>query len=246
MFHYQAPENLLENKIILVTGASSGIGRAAAKCFAQYGATVIIHGRNEDALTALYDEIIADGLAEPAIVTSDFLQASYDDFLVLQQNIGEAFGRLDGLLHNAGILTRLTSMATTTVLDWQNSMQVNVNAPFYLTKAMLPLLQESSSASVAFTSSSVGRQGRAYWGSYSISKFATEGMMQVLADELENISHIRVNSINPGATNTAMRRFAYPGELAENNPNPEDIMPLYLYLMGDDSMGISGQALNAQ
>lgn len=246
MFHYQAPQNLLENKIILVTGASSGIGRAAAKTFAEHGASVILHGRNEQALEALYDEIIEAKLPEPAIVTRDFLTASYDDFLVLQQHIGEAFGRLDGLLHNAGLLTRLTSIATTTPLDWQNSMQMNVNAPFLLTKAMLPLLQESSNASIAFTSSSVGRKGRAYWGSYAVSKFATEGLMQVLADELENVSQIRVNTINPGATNTAMRRFAYPGEVPENNPTPEQIMPLYLYLMGDDSIGINGQALNAQ
>lgn len=246
MFHYQAPKNLLEDKVILVTGASAGIGRAAAKTFAEHGASVILHGRNEQALEALYDEITAAKLPEPAIVTSDFLTASLDDFLVLQQNIGEAFGRLDGLLHNAGLLTRLTSIATTTALDWQNSMQVNVNAPFLLTKAMLPLLQESSNASIAFTSSSVGRKGRAYWGSYAVSKFATEGLMQVLADELENTSQIRVNSINPGATNTAMRRQAYPGEVAENNPTPEQIMPLYLYLMGDDSIGINGQALNAQ
>lgn len=246
MFEYQAPQNLLEDKIILVTGASAGIGKAAAIAFAEYGATVILHGRNQAALEDVYDEIMAKHLVEPAIVTSDFSKASFDDFMVLQQSIGEAFGRLDGLLHNASLLTRLTSIATTTVNDWQNSMQVNLNATFMLTKAMLPLLQESQSGSIAFTSSSVGRKGRAYWGSYAVSKFATEGLMQVLADELENTSNIRVNSINPGATNTAMRRFAYPGEVAESNPQPEEIMPLYLYLMGDDSIGVSGQALNAQ
>lgn len=246
MFEYQAPQNLLEDKIILVTGASAGIGKAAAIAFAEYGATVILHGRNQAALEDVYDEIMAKQLVEPAIVTSDFSKASFDDFMVLQQSIGETFGRLDGLLHNASLLTRLTSIATTTVNDWQNSMQVNLNATFMLTKAMLPLLQESQSGSIAFTSSSVGRKGRAYWGSYAVSKFATEGLMQVLADELENTSNIRVNSINPGATNTAMRRFAYPGEVADSNPQPSEIMPLYLYLMGDDSIGVSGQALNAQ
>ena len=246
MFNYQAPAQLLNNKIILVTGASEGIGRAAAKTFAQPGATVILHGRNQERLESLYDEIVAKGLSEPAIITSDFLTASYDDFVVLQNSIAEMFGRLDGLLHNAGLLTKLSSIAATNSKDWHNIMQVNVNAPFMLTKALLPLLQQSEQASVVFTSSGVGRKGRAYWGAYAASKFATEGLMQVLADELENISNIRVNCINPGATNTAMRRAAYPGEVAENNPQPEAIMPVYLYLMGNDSLSVNGQSLDAQ
>lgn len=246
MFNYQAPAQLLNNKIILVTGASEGIGRAAAKTFAQHGATVILHGRNQERLESLYDEIVAKGLSEPAIITSDFLTASYDDFVVLQNSIAEMFGRLDGLLHNAGLLTKLSSIAATNSKDWHNIMQVNVNAPFMLTKALLPLLQQSEQASVVFTSSGVGRKGRAYWGAYAASKFATEGLMQVLADELENISNIRVNCINPGATNTAMRRAAYPGEVAENNPQPEAIMPVYLYLMGNDSLSVNGQSLDAQ
>ncbi len=246
MFNYQAPAQSLNHKIILVTGASEGIGRAAAKTFAQHGATVILHGRNQERLESLYDEIVAEGLSEPAIITSDFLTASYDDFVVLQNSIAEMFGRLDGLLHNAGLLTKLSSIAATNSKDWHNIMQVNVNAPFMLTKALLPLLQQSQQASVVFTSSGVGRKGRAYWGAYAVSKFATEGLMQVLADELENISNIRVNCINPGATNTAMRRAAYPGEVAENNPQPEAIMPVYLYLMGNDSLSVNGQSLDAQ
>ena len=129
---------------------------------------------------------------------------------------------------------------------WLEVMQVNVNAQFLLTRALLPLLQAASSASIILTSSGVGRNGRAYWGAYAVSKFATEGFMQVLAGELENTSKVRVNSLNPGATNTAMRRTAYPGELPSDNPAPEDIMATYLYLMGDDSIGITGQPLNAQ
>ncbi|SRR5690554_665811 len=246
MFDYQAPKDLLQGKVILVTGSSEGIGRAAALSYARHGATVILHGRNQERLEALYDEIVAEKLAKPAIVTLDFAEASFDDYMVLQNSIGEMFGRLDGLLHNAGLLARRSSIASTNTKDWEKVMQVNVNAPFMLSKAMLPLLEESESASVIFTSSSVGRKGRAYWGSYAVSKFAIEGLMQVWADELENISNIRINSINPGATNTAMRRQAYPGELATNNPSPEQIMPLYLFLMGDDSLAIKGQALNAQ
>ena len=245
-FDYQAPADLLAGKVILITGSSEGIGRAAALSFAKHGATVILHGRNVARLEALYDEIIAAGGKEPAIMTADLQSADYEDFMVWQNSIGTEFGRLDGLLHNAGQLGRINPMANCLTSDWDKVMQVNVNAQFMLTKAMLPLLEESDAGSILFTSSSVGRQGRANWSAYSVSKFATEGMMQVLADDLENISNIRVNSINPGATNTAMRRLAYPGEAPTSNPEPEAIMDSYLFLMGDESRDISGQAINAQ
>ncbi|HEY9033909.1 MAG TPA: YciK family oxidoreductase [Pseudomonadales bacterium] len=246
MFDYHAPADLLADRIILVTGSSEGIGRAAAMAYARHGATVILHGRNQQRLESLYDEIVAEGLAEPAIAILDLASAGFEDFMVLQNSIGEQFGRLDGLLHNASILGRRSSIKSSNTNDWQNVMQVNVNAPFMLTKAMLPLLEQSASASVIFTSSSVGRHGRAYWGAYAVSKFATEGLMQVLADEQENTSNIRVNSLNPGATRTAMRMMAYPGESPDSNPEPAAIMPAYLYLMGDDSRHVHGQALDAQ
>ncbi len=246
MFDYDAPADLLKDKIILVTGASNGIGRAAAKTFAAHGATVLLHGRDVEALESCYDEIEAAGHPQPAILPLDLNTATYDDCMVMQNSIGEAFGRLDGLLHNAGVLGRLAPISNTLTKDWEQIMQVNVNAPFMLTRAMLPLLQESDNASVIFTSSSVGRKGRAYWGGYSVSKFATEGLMQVLADEMENISNIRFNTLNPGATDTRMRRQAYPAENPANNPQPAEIMPAYLYLMGDESTDINGEALNAQ
>ena len=246
MFNYQAPNNLLQDKVILITGATRGIGRAAATCFARHGATVILLGRHTESLEKVYDEMLDQGWPEPVIVSLDLETATYDDYLNLQQQIGETFGRLDGLLHNASLLGRLAPIENTFTQDFDKVMQVNVNAAFRLTKAMLPLLEESQSASVVFTSSSVGRKGRAYWGAYAVSKFATEGLMQVLADEVENTTNIRVNSINPGATQTDMRQQAYPGEEKTTNPTPEAIMPLYLYLFGDESRDIHGQALSAQ
>ena len=130
--------------------------------------------------------------------------------------------------------------------NFMRVMQVNVNATFMLTSTLLPLLKLSKDASVIFTSSSVGRKGRAYWGAYATSKFANEGLMQVLADEMDGICPGRANSINPGATRTGMRAQAYPGENPANNPLPEAIMPIYLYLMGPDSIGVNGQAFDAQ
>lgn len=246
MFNYQAPEQLLKNKTIFITGSSDGIGEAVARSYAKHGATVILHGRNVKKLEAIYDDIIEAGYPEPAIIPMDFKTASYDDFVHLKNSIEETFGKLDGLVHNASVLGRIGPISSTITNDWHDVMQVNVNAAFMLTKALLPLLESADDASIIFTSSSVGKKGRAYWGAYAASKFATEGLMQVLADELENISHIRVNSINPGATNTQMRRIAFPGENPNSNPTPSDITPLYLYLMGSDSKQVNGQALNAQ
>lgn len=243
---YQAPADLLKDKIILVTGAGDGIGRVAAKTYAAHGATVILLGRTVPKLEAVYDEIEAAGDAKPAILPVDLAGVRWEELEFLAQGVEQEFGRLDGLLHNASLLGQRTPMANYHYSVWQQVMQVNVNAAFGLTKAMLPLLEESKSASVIFTGSGVGLKGRAYWGAYAVSKFATEGMMQVLADEVDGVSNIRVNSINPGATRTNMRAAAYPAEDPKTVATPEDIMPTYLYLMGDDSIGINGKQFNAQ
>lgn len=246
MFDYKAPAGLLNDRVILVTGAGSGIGRAAANAYAAHGATVILSGRTVEHLEAVYDEIVAAGHREPAICPLNLNETKYEAYEQIAEVIEEEFGRLDGVLHNAGQLGQITPIENARVDTWYQIMQVNVSAAFMLTKALLPLLKQAPDASLVFTSSSVGRQARAHWGAYAVSKFATEGLMQVLADELENISNIRVNSINPGATNTTMRRLAYPGELATRNPDPGLIMPVYLYLMGPDSRTVNGKALDAQ
>ena len=246
MFDYQAAEQCLKEKIILITGASEGIGRALARCYASFGATVLLNARNVERLESLYDEIVEAGYPEPAICPMDLSSQNFEDYIVLQNSIGEAFGRLDGIVHNAGALGRVNPIANTITNDWLKVLQTNLNAPFFLSKALLPLLEESVSASMIFVSSSVGRKARANWGAYAVSKFGVEGLMQVLSDELDTISNIRVNSLNPGATNTAMRRMAYPGELATSNPEPEDVLPAFLFLMSDDSSNVNGQALNAR
>ena len=243
---YQPRADLLTGKTIMVTGAGDGIGRSAALCYAQHGATVILLGRTGSKLDAVYDEIESAGGPQPAIVEMDLATATEESYQNLASSLSGAFPQLDGILHNASILGDRRSIESAGYQSWQEVMQVNVNAQFLLTRYLLPQLQAAPAASIVFTSSGVGRTGRAFWGAYAVSKFATEGFMQVLAGELENTSKVRVNSLNPGATNTAMRRTAYPGELPSDNPAPEDIMATYLYLMGDDSIGITGQPLNAQ
>ncbi|BBB28837.1 YciK family oxidoreductase [Neptunomonas japonica] len=246
MFEYNAPNNLLENKIILVTGAGDGIGRAAALTYAAHGATVILVGKTTEKLENVYDEIEAAGGPKPAIVPLNLETATEHDYIDLTNILDNEFGHIDGLLHNASLLGVRTPIESYDPIIWQQVMQVNINAPFILTQTLMPLLHRSENASVIFTSSGVGRKGSAYWGAYSVSKFATEGFMQVMADEVENTANIRVNCINPGATRTKMRAYAYPGEQPENNPEPANIMPLYLYLMGHDSNDVNGQSLNAQ
>ncbi|MCA1772746.1 MAG: YciK family oxidoreductase [Halomonas sp.] len=243
---YQPAPDLLHDRVVLVTGAGDGIGRAAALSYARHGATVILLGRTIAKLERVYDEIEAQGGPQPAIFPLNFEGAKLKDFHDMADTLEKEFGCLDGLLHNAGLLGRITPFEQYDAALWEQVMQVNINGPIWMTQALLPLLQRSEDASVIFTSSSVGRKGRAYWGAYAVSKFATEGFVEVLADELDSEPHLRINTLNPGATRTQMRRNAYPGEDPANLRTPDDIMPTYLWLMGPDSAGTHGQKIDAQ
>lgn len=247
MFDYQAPADLLKDRIILVTGAGDGIGRCAAKTYAAHGATVILLGRTLSKLETVYDEIEAAGHPQPAIVPMNLEGAAVKDYEEMAMTIEESFGRVDGVLHNAALLGQRTPIELYDPETWDQLMRVNVTAPFLLCRALIPAMRNSEDASIVFMSSSVGRKAKAYWGAYAVSKFALEGLSQLLADELDDERHnIRVNSLNPGATRTNMRAHAYPAENPANNPTPEEIMPAFLYLMGRDSQGVTGQQLNAQ
>ena len=237
----------LQDRVILVTGASYGIGRSAALAFAREGATVILLGRTEDSLNTLYDEIESEGLAQPVVVPFDLEKAPEEAYFQLRDMIGNEFGRLDGLLLNAAQLGQRTPVSNYNWQVWQKLMQVNVNSQFLMARTLLPLLEEApADASILFTSSSVGRKGRAFWGAYAVSKFAIEGLMQTMADELENTSNVRVNTINPGATRTHMRAEAYPAENPGNVKEAEEMMEQYIYLMSAESKDVNGQALDYQ
>lgn len=243
---YTPRANLLAGRTILVTGAGDGIGKAVSSAFAAHGATLILLGRTVVKLEAVYDAIVAAGGPQPAIYPMDLEGATPDDHRQLAENVASQLGRLDGLLHNAGLLGSLTPIAHYDPVEWLRVIQVNLNAPFLLTQSCLPLLERAPEASIVFTSSGVGRRGRAYWGAYGASKFGVEGLMQILADELEENSTVRVNSLNPGRTRTAMRAAAYPAENPASLLTPADIVVPYLYLMGPDSVGVHGRALDAQ
>ncbi|OUS31521.1 YciK family oxidoreductase [Gammaproteobacteria bacterium 45_16_T64] len=246
MHNYQAPNDLLSDKIILVTGASDGIGKEAAISYARLGATVVLLGRSQEKLEDVYDLIESAGGPQPAIVPLNLESAVEQDYKQLADTIEQEFGRLDGLLLNASILGDITPIESYPVEQWARVMQINVNSQFAITKALLPLLKQSNAGSIIFTTSSVGRKGRAHWGAYGVSKFATEGLMQTLTDELENTCAVRVNCINPGATRTAMRANAYPAEDPATVCHPKDIMGLYHFLMGNESLDTKGQSLDAQ
>ena len=208
---YQIAENSLKDRVILVTGAGDGIGRQAAISYAAHGATVILLGRTVAKLEAVYDEIESQGYPQPAIIPMDMMGATKQNYLDMVETIEGQFGRLDGVLHNASLLGVLSPFDQLGEDTFDDVMQVNVKAQFLLTQAIMPLVKKAEDGRIVFTSSTVGHQGRSFWGAYSISKFATEGMMQILADEMAN-TPVRVNAINPGGTRTGMRTKAFPAE----------------------------------
>jgi NAD(P)-dependent dehydrogenase (short-subunit alcohol dehydrogenase family) len=240
---YNAPSNLLDNRIILITGSSDGIGKAVALACAAHGA--ILHGRNVKRLEGVYDAIVNAGGKRPSIAPLDFEKAGAAEFETLVAAIEKEFGRLDGLVHNAGMLGERAPVEHHDIPKWLRTMHVNVNAPFILTKYCLPLIKKSGDASIVFTSSGIVPRPRAYWGAYLPSKWATDGLMHMLADELES-EHIRVNSINPGGVRTNMRLQAYPAEDRSKLVGPEQIVAPYLYLLGADSKSVTSTTIDCQ
>ncbi len=243
---YRYPADILSDRIVLITGSSDGIGKALALHAASLGAQVILHGRSVPKLEKIYDAIEQiEGAPRPSIAVMDLESANAEQYTTLAQSIESEFGRLDGLVLNASILGERYSIEQYDAVLWQKVMHVNVTSTFAMTQVFLPLLLEAEDPSVIYTSSGVGRTGKAFWGAYAVSKFATEGLSQVLADEHRH-GKLRSNCINPGATRTNMRLAAYPAEDREQLKRPEEILAPYVYLLGPDSKGVTGESFDCQ
>lgn len=240
---YKPSPDLLKGRVILVTGTTRGIGRVAALTFAAHGATVVLHGRDVSALEKVYDEIQANGHPEPAAIPLDLERAGTRDFDALAYAIESRLGRLDGLLHNAAHFEKLSALEFQTAEEWSRTLQVNLIAPFALTQACARLLKASPDASVVFTSETHGHVPAPYWGGYAASKAGLEALMKIQAAEWEMLANLRANIVVPGPVDSPSRAKTHPGELPASRCTPEKLMPAYLYLIGPDSRGVTGQII---
>ena len=244
--NYIPPADVLRDRVVLITGSGDGIGRAVAIAAAKHGATVILHGRSVKKLESVYDAIVADGGPRPSIVPLDFEKAGPPEYETVVAAVQKEFGRLDVLLHNAGMLGERAPIEHYDIAKWMRTLHVNVNAPFILTRYCMPLLKQAPDPCIIFTSSGVVANPRPFWGAYLVSKWASDGLMHMLADELENTPAMRVNSINPGKVKNTMPLQAYPAEDRSTLAEPASIMNPYLFLMGPDSKGVSGRTIDCQ
>ena len=242
--NYRPRPDLLKDRVILVTGASRGIGRVAALTFAAHGATVVLHGRDVAALEKVYDEIEANGYAEPAALPLDLDKATTRDYESLAYAIESKLGRLDGILHNASHVEKLSPLELQSAEEWGRTLRINLVAPFALTQACLRLLKLSADASVIFTLESHGHAPAAFWGGYAVSKAGVEALMKIQAAEWQALPNLRANAVLPGPVASPSRAKTHPGEVAVSQRQPEELMPTYLYLMGPDSREVSGTVLS--
>ena len=243
---FAASPEALRDKVILITGAGSGLGKALALASARAGANVILCGRQKSRLDRVYDEIEAAGGPQPALAPIDFATATAVEYDQLASVIDTEFGRLDGLVHCAAILGDRTPIDQYDVPTWCKVLHIDLTAPFILTQVLLPSLRKSADASIVFVSSSVARRAKAYWGAYAVAKAGLEAMSAMLAIEMDNHKALRVNTVNPGALRTPMRAAAYPAEKPASVPAPDEVAGVFLYLLATDSRGVSGQHFDAQ
>jgi NAD(P)-dependent dehydrogenase (short-subunit alcohol dehydrogenase family) len=238
--------DLLAGRVILITGAGSGLGKALALECARAGASVIVSGRNLSKLERVYDEIVGLGGPQPAIAMLDLAAATAVDYDGLAKTIGDEFGKLDGVVHAAGLLGDRTPLEQYDVPTWCKVLHVNLTAPFILTQVLLPNLRKSADASIIFVSSGVVKNPRPFWGAYAVAKSGLESVRSMLSQELDGEPNIRVNSVNPGRMRTAMRAAAYPAEDPNTVPTPQSVSGPFLYLLSARSRGIDGQYIEAQ
>jgi NAD(P)-dependent dehydrogenase (short-subunit alcohol dehydrogenase family) len=236
----------LDHQVILITGAAGGIGSAAALSLAQVGAHVILLDKNLPKLEAVYDRIKAAGAPEPVLYPFDLAGANENDYLELSAKIDDKYGALQGLLHLAAEFTGFMPILLQTTRDWGHSLNVNLNAPFLLTRVLLPVLQKSEQASIVFTSDSSARTPSAYTGAYGVGKIALEGFAKILAEELEAFKKVRVNTVVPGPIASPIRKKAFPAEDTGLYLDIPALMSVYRYLFSPECSGLTGQTIDAR
>jgi len=236
----------LTQHAILITSAGGGLGGTAAVALAAHGAEVILLDNKIAKLEAVYDAIVATNGKQPVMYPFDLAGASEHDYYELAGRIADKYGTLQGLLHSAVEFSAFTPIALHGTKEWGHTLNVNLNAPFLLTRMLLPLLQQSPHASIVFTSDSSARQAKAYSGAYGVSKIALEGFAKLLAEELQTQPHLRVNTLLPGPVDSPFRKRAYPAEDKSKLPSMPELAAVYLYLFGPQSQGISGQVVDAR
>lgn len=233
---------MVKDKIILITGASRGIGRSVAKYLAIHGAQTILLSRTIADLQTLSQDIVRKKNLEPALYPFNLCSATLEDYDDLRRNISAKFGRLDGLIHCAGILGALSPIEHFNIQTWYQVLQVNLNAAFILTQATMPLLKQTARASIIFTIADVATTPKANWGAYAVANSGCATMVKMLAEECANTSNIRVNAIQASKVRTALRAAAYPAEAQAELINPDALAPHYAYLMQGDNH-VNGQII---
>jgi NAD(P)-dependent dehydrogenase (short-subunit alcohol dehydrogenase family) len=235
---FQPSQGYLKNRVILITGASRGIGKAVALECARLGATVLLVAKDLKRLEHTYDEILALNAPQPAILNIDLEIAGADDYQTMADSIEKEFGKLDGLLHNAGRVGGLTPLQNIEIQTWSKLITLHIHAPFLLSRACIPLLKNSQDPAILFT---VDEANKAYWGAYGVSKFGQVGLLKILADELDGDKKIRVNGVHPGVVRTDLRTHNYPGINPNEFPSPETVTTPFIYFLGADSKGTSSE-----
>ncbi len=241
---YVPQTDALKGKTILITGAAGGLGSSIARSASTVGCDLILLDHNERGLNKLHDELEELTGNQPGLYPLDLTGANIDDYSRLADTIEETFGKLDGLVHCAANLGQITPVACIDAKLWQKTFTVNLHGPMLLTQAVMPLMRSTGSARIVFT---LDDKRKAYWGAYSISKTAVEGLVHTLSDELDadrdtnNDMLITCNGIDPGKMRTSLRSSAFPGEDPSTLPDPADKISAFLYLLSKESSEVNGQ-----
>ena len=227
--------NFLKNKNILVTGASRGIGRTLSINLSKYGANIIMLGKNEELLDQTYDVIKDLYDTNPLIIACDLNNLDENKAEEIASVIFEEYKHLDALINNAGILSKMSLIESFDLKTWEKVLKINLTSAFLLSKYTIPLLKNSKIPRIIFTSSSVAKKGKAYWGAYSVSKAGIKVLSEIISDELESISKFKIFNFDPKATQTEMRSLAYPAEDPALVKKPEELIKYYLWMLSGES-----------